>query len=108
MLNNEHIKERRELIEKGTSNNKIIGLGFFKKDGTFRTGAFRRGVVKGITGEGLKFNPKDYNLITLYDMNAKGYRNVPIDRLKYIKARGKITRYVDKVKILKTLGIIEA
>jgi len=108
MLNNEHIKERRELIEKGTSNNKIIGLGFFKKDGTFRTGAFRRGVVKGITGEGLKFNPKDYNLITLYDMNAKGYRNIPIDRLKYIKARGKISRYVDKVKILKTLGIVEA
>ena len=88
MNNNGHIKARRKLIEDGTSNNKIIGLGFFKKDGTFRTGAFRRGVVKGITGEGLKFNPKDYNLITLYDMNAKGYRNVPIDRLKFIKTNG--------------------
>ena len=88
MNNNGHIKARRKLIEEGTSNNRIIGLGFFKKDGTFRTGAFRRGVVKGITGEGLKFNPKDYNLITLYDMNAKGYRNVPIDRLKFIKTNG--------------------
>ena len=36
MNNNGHIKARRKLIEEGTSNNKIIGLGFFKKDGTFR------------------------------------------------------------------------
>ena len=103
MNNNGHIKARRKLIEEGTSNNRIIGLGFFKKDGTFRTGAFRRGVVKGITGEGLKFNPKDYNLITLYDMNAKGYRNVPIDRLKYIKALGQtidcdVFKNLDKVE----------
>ena len=104
MNNNEHIKARRKLIEEGTSNNKIIGLGFFKKDGTFRTGAFSRGVVKGITGEGLKFNPKDYNLITLYDMNAKGYRNVPIDRLKYIKALGQT---ID-CDVFKTLDKVEA
>ena len=91
-------------LSDGTSNNRIIGLGFFKKDGTFRTGAFRRGVVKGITGEGLKFNPKDYNLITLYDMNAKGYRNVPIDRLKYIKALGQT---ID-CDVFKTLDKVEA
>ena len=88
----------------GTSNNKIIGLGFFKKDGTFRTGAFRRGVVKGITVEDYKFNPKVYNLITLYDMNAKGYRNVPIDRLKYIKA---LCQTID-CDVFKTLDKVEA
>ena len=96
---------REELILKATENGKVVGLGFIKRStGKLRTGAFRRGVVKGITGEGLKFNPKDYNLITLYDMNAKGYRNVPIDRLKYIKALGQT---ID-CDVFKTLDKVEA
>ena len=58
MNNNGHIKARRKLIEDGTSNNKIMGPGFFEQDGTFRTCGFRRGVVNGITGEGVKYNLK--------------------------------------------------
>ena len=82
---------RKELILKATENGKGVGLGFIKRStGKLRTGAFRRGVVKGITGEGLKFRPSEYDLITLYDMNAKGYRNVPLDSLVYVKGLGKI------------------
>ena len=106
MNNNGHIKARRKLIEDGTSNNKIIGLGFFKKDGTFRTGAFRRGVGKGITGGGLKFNPKEHDLITLYDMNAKGYRNVPLDSVTFIKGLGKTWKIIPIVDEVDNNGIL--
>ena len=46
-------------------------------------------MVKGITGDGLKFKPSEHNLITLYDMNAKGYRNIPLDNLTFVKGLGK-------------------
>ena len=62
---------KKELILNATKNGKVVGLGFIKRStGKLRTGAFRGGVVKGITGEGLKYNPSDYDLLTLYDMNA--------------------------------------
>ena len=83
-----YIEVRRDQILTATEKGKVVGLGFYKKDGTFRTGAFRRGVTKALNGGELKFDPKQYDLITLYDMNAKGYRNVPIDRLKFIKTNG--------------------
>ena len=82
---------KKELILNATKNGKVVGLGFIKRStGKLRTGAFRGGVVKGITGDGLKYNPSDYDLLTLYDMNAKGYRQIPLDSLVYIKGLGKI------------------
>ena len=98
---------REELILKATENGKVVGLGFIKRStGKLRTGAFRRGVVKGITGEGLKFNPKDYNLITLYDMNAKGYRNVPLDSVTFIKGLGKTWKIIPIVDEVDNNGIL--
>ena len=85
---------RKELILTATKNGKVVGLGFIKRStGTLRIGAFRRGVKKGVTGEGLKFKPSEYNLITLYDMNAKGFRNVPLDNLVYVKGLGKMWNF---------------
>ena len=98
---------REELILKATENGKVVGLGFIKRStGKLRTGAFRRGVVKGITGEGLKFNPKEHDLITLYDMNAKGYRNVPLDSVTFIKGLGKTWKIIPIVDEVDNNGIL--
>ena len=52
-------------------------------------------MVKGITGGGLKFTPSEHDLITLYDMNAKGYRNIPLDNLTFVKGLGKRWEILD-------------
>tara|TARA_R100001163_G_scaffold59601_1_gene48459 strand:- start:632 stop:940 length:309 start_codon:yes stop_codon:yes gene_type:complete len=100
---------RKELILKATENGKVVGLGFIKRStGKLRTGAFRRGVVKGITGDGLKFKPSEHDLITLYDMNAKGYRNIPLDNLTFVKGLGKRWEILDDgigYRIVEKVGV---
>ena len=52
-----------------------------KKDNTQRVTNCRTGVKKGVTGEGMKYSPADYNLIPVYDMQHRGFRMVNIDTL---------------------------
>ena len=39
---------------------------------------------------------KPYRCDSLYDMNAKGYRQIPLDKLVYIKGLGKIWNFSAK------------
>lgn len=55
---------------------KIFGVKFTKKDGSLRVMQCRRGVSKGVKGEGLKYNPEDYNLINVFDMANDGHRMI--------------------------------
>ena len=65
-----------------------FSVGFYKKDGTFRTGVFRLGVTKNQKGGKQLTNPS--NFLVAYDMHKKGYRNINYNTIKYIKAKGKI------------------
>ena len=76
-----------ELLSK-ISNGKIFSAGFTKKDGSFRVMNCRRGVVKHLKGGTLKFDPQEKQLIPVYDMNAKGYRSIPFDRLHWVQING--------------------
>ena len=72
------------------SHGKIMGLEFVKRTtGEVRTGAFRVGVVKvkGNLGSGPAYDPADYGLICVWDMQ-NGYRSVPIEGLLAVTSDG--------------------
>jgi hypothetical protein len=48
----------------------------------------RRGVSKGVTGEGLKYDPNKYNLIPVYDMANDGFRMINADTIQELKIKG--------------------
>ena len=65
-----------------------VGVTHIKKeDGSLRTGSYRVGVTKGTNGNGLKYNPADYGLIPVYDMN-KSYRMIWQDGIQEVTVDG--------------------
>ena len=68
---------------------RIFSVTFIKKNGEARRMAARHGVRKGVTGEGLKFDPRKKGLMVVFDMN-KGFRMVPLvpERVISITGRG--------------------
>jgi hypothetical protein len=68
-----------ENLLRETANKRIFTVTFVKEDGTIRKMNAMRGVRKGVKGVGLKFNPSDKNLLTVYDMQKKGFRFVNLD-----------------------------
>ena len=60
------------------SKGKVFGVTFIKRtNGEERTMNARLGVKKGVTGEGLKFDPKQYALIPVYEMPKQQIRCKP-------------------------------
>ena len=63
------------------SKGKIFTTTYIKKDKSTRVMNCRLEVKKGVTGEGLRYNPDEYNLIPVYDMQSRGFRMVNVDTL---------------------------
>ncbi len=76
-------KITREYAEKliRSSNGAIFSVSFVKADGSYRDMTCRTGVRKGVNGKGLAFEPSDYDLKTVYDVQAKGFRMINLDSL---------------------------
>ena len=71
-----------------------VGVTHIKKDdGSISSGSYYVGVTKGTNGKGLKYNPKDYNLIPVYDMN-EGFRMIWEDGIQEVRTQ-KITYEVE-------------
>ena len=68
---------------------KIASAEFIKKDGSLRKMVFRTKVTKGVTGEGMKYNPSDYGLRTVYDMQKRAFRHINLNTIQTITAHGK-------------------
>jgi hypothetical protein len=75
--------------------NKIFGARFFKKNGEERIMSARLNVSKHANGGELGYNPDDYNLINVFDMN-NGYRMIPVDRLEEINFNGETYEVVEQ------------
>lgn len=82
-------KEAKHLLNKMRNDNRMFSLEFIKKDGTKRIMLARFNVTKGLTGKGQRYNPADYDLINVYDMNKSAYRSVPLNRLLWLRTKGK-------------------
>ena len=58
-------------------NGRFFSVTFRKKDGTIRKMTARRGVKKNLQGNP-RYNPADYNLLTVWSVNDEGYRSIKI------------------------------
>jgi hypothetical protein len=68
---------------------KIFSATFIKRtDNTVRKMVARTKVTKYLKGGNLAFDPKKRNLITVFDLQKKGYRMVNLENLIEIKAGG--------------------
>ena len=67
---------------------KFFTVTFTKKNGDERVLNGRRGVQKYVNGEGMKYNPSDYELLTVYDVQAKGYRMINGDTISHLRIDG--------------------
>ena len=65
------------------TNGKIVSVTFLKKDGTIRVMNCRLGVTKHLKGGSSTLDPTKY--ITVYDLQAKGYRAIAKDQILAIK-----------------------
>ena len=70
------------------SKGKIFNVNFMKQDNTARSLTGRLNVRKGITGKGLAFSPKDYALISVYDINKNAFRFISIEKVYGLAING--------------------
>lgn len=83
-------REAAELIEK--SNGSLFTVTFTKKDGSERVLNGRTGVKKHLKGGTLAYNPKDHDLIPIYDMQlppGSGYRMLNKNSITALRINGK-------------------
>tara|TARA_R110002060_G_scaffold11597_1_gene16764 strand:- start:437 stop:721 length:285 start_codon:yes stop_codon:yes gene_type:complete len=67
----------------------VFGAEHIKRtNGEIRIGAYRMGVQKGVTGEGLKFDPAKKNLLGVFDMNSDGFRFLDLNNLLSVTVNG--------------------
>lgn len=96
-LSPEQIRERTERINRvvkmiESSGSHIFKATFIKADGSYREMVCRRHVSKGVTGAlapGKRIaEDKANDCLTVYDMQADGFRRIPLDRLLSLKCEG--------------------
>ena len=69
---------------------RIFSVEFIKRtNGKLRRLTGRFGVRKGITGVGLPFNPKDYDLLSVYDFQKRAFRFISLENIKSVKMNGR-------------------
>jgi hypothetical protein len=68
--------------------NKIFSVVFVKKDGSEREMVCRLGVKKHLKGGEKTYDTDALNYLTVYDMQAEGYRTINVNTLKKIKVDG--------------------
>jgi len=55
---------------------RIFFVEFTKKDGTIRRMTCRKGVSKGVNGNGMSYRPLGKGLLTIFDMDKQEYRMI--------------------------------
>lgn len=66
----------------------FFSVDFIKKDGSIRTMTCRTGVKKHLKGGELAFNPNEYGLAVVYEMNVEGYRMINLNTIMRLKIAG--------------------
>lgn len=72
------------------NNGAFFSVKFIKKDGTEREMVARLGVKKHLKGGTMSYNPADYNLIPVFDVQKGDYRSISVNTLKQLKVDGVI------------------
>lgn len=71
------------------STGSIFSVKFIKRTtGELRSMTCRMGVQKHLKGGAKAFNDKSKDLLTVFDMQAKGYRSIPVDGIQSLSING--------------------
>ncbi len=88
-------KETAKSIVEGYKGNQFFTVTFVKRsDGSIRKMNCRKGVSKGVTGEGRKYDPKSHGLVGVRDVQAKAFRMIPLEGITAINITGR--KYIVK------------
>ncbi len=68
------VSKARELMEQ--SNGAFFTVMFIKKNGDYREMNCRLGVSKGVNGTGRSFEPSDYDLLGVFDIQKDAHRMI--------------------------------
>ena len=79
----------RRNLKNLVSDGRIFSVEFIKRStGELRTMTARIGVKKHLNGGYKSYNPGQHNLLTFFDMDAKGYRSIPVEAIQRLKVGG--------------------
>lgn len=81
-------KEHAEKLIKST-NGAFFSVSFLKADGTLRDMTCRLGVSKGVKGVGMAYDPKEHDLLTVFDVQKNDYRMIRLETLKRVTVDGR-------------------
>lgn len=84
---------------------KFFSVKFFKRgNGQLRHMNCRHNVTKHLTGGTLNYDPKKHNLISVYSMDAKGYRMIAVEGIREVVRNG--VRYLVERQDCKDLDAV--
>jgi hypothetical protein len=83
------ITRRKAVSLINKSGGKIFTVEFVKKDGELRKMNCRREVKKGVKGIGMSYDPEEYSLITVYDLQKAEFRMINKKTLHSLSIGGK-------------------
>lgn len=84
---------KQELLRKELGS-KFFTVVFTKKDGSQRRLNGRLGVKKYLRGDTKGYSDADINAITVYDVKARGYRTVKLDKIINLTCKKDLTHLV--------------
>lgn len=70
------------------TNGRIFGVGFTKKDGSHRDMVCRFGVTSHLKGGEQSYDPAEYDLVTVFDVQKKGYRMINKETITRVSVDG--------------------
>ena len=83
----------REIVRALVSDGKVFSVEFVRRsDGKRRTMQARLGVERALKGGKRAYDEAEHGLLTVFDMERKGYRSVPVEGIRALAVRG--VRYV--------------
>jgi hypothetical protein len=71
-----------------SSNGSIFSVNFIKANGESRDMTCRLGVSKGITGNGMSYDPSAFSLLPVFDMAKQDYRMIRLDSVRRLTIDG--------------------
>ncbi len=75
----------RALVQDG----QIFSVEFIKRtDGSLRRMVCRLGVKKHLKGGTAAYDAKEHNLLTVFDMENRGYRSIPVEAVQSLTVHG--------------------
>lgn len=85
-------KNLKGLVSSGS----IFNVTFTKRTtGELRSMTCRRGVTKGLKDGKKGFSDRSKDLLTVWDMQARGYRSIPVDAIQSLKVNGQTFSFAE-------------